>query len=61
MLICVACGNACLEDELYTSVVMQSECLTCDFNNSELAIIGTLLHSFEFLFIRLAPFDFQVL
>ena len=28
------------------------------FNNPELAIVGTLLHGFEFLFVRLAPFVF---
>lgn len=37
---------------------MNSEYLTWDFNNPELAIAGTLLHGFEFLFVRLAPFVF---
>lgn len=37
---------------------MKSEYLTWDFNNPELAIVGTLLHGFEFLFVRLAPFIF---
>ena len=37
---------------------MYSEYLTWDFNNPELAIAGTLLHGFEFLFVRLAPFVF---
>lgn len=37
---------------------MVSEYLTWDFNNPELAIAGTLLHGFEFLFVRLAPFVF---
>ena len=37
---------------------MNSEYLTWDFNNPELAIVGTLLHGFEFLFIRSAPFVF---
>ena len=37
-------------------VTMNSEYLTWDFNDPELAIVGTLLHGFEFLFIRLAPF-----
>ncbi len=37
---------------------MNSEYLTWDFNNPELAIAGTLLHCFEFLFVRLAPFVF---
>ena len=39
-------------------VTMNSEYLTWDFNNPELAIVGTLLHGFEFLFVRLAPFVF---
>lgn len=38
---------------------MYSEYLTWDFNNPEFAIAGTLLHGFEFLFIRLAPFVFM--
>ena len=37
---------------------MNSEYLTWDFNNPELAIAGTLLHGFEFLFVRVAPFLF---
>lgn len=37
---------------------MNSEYLIWDFNNPELAIAGTLLHGFEFLFVRLAPFVF---
>lgn len=37
---------------------MNSEYLTWDFNNPELAIAGTLLHGFEYLFVRLAPFIF---
>ncbi len=39
-------------------IIINSEYLTWDFNNPELAIVGTLLHGFEFLFIRLAPFLF---
>ncbi len=35
-----------------------SEYLTWDFQNPELAIAGTMLHGFEFLFVRLAPFIF---
>ena len=35
---------------------MNGEYLTWDFNDPELAIVGTLLHGFEFLFFRLAPF-----
>lgn len=37
---------------------MNGEYLTWDFNDPELAIAGTLLHGFEFLFVRLAPFVF---
>ena len=37
---------------------MNSEYLTWDFNDPELAVAGTLLHGFEFLFVRLAPFVF---
>lgn len=39
-------------------MVMGSEYLNWDFHNPELAIAGTLLHGFEFLFVRLAPFIF---
>ena len=35
---------------------MHSEYLTWDFNNPALAVAGTILHGFEFLFVRLAPF-----
>lgn len=37
---------------------MDSEYLNWDYNNPELAIAGTLLHVFEFLFVRIAPFAF---
>ena len=37
---------------------MNSEYLTWNFNNPELAIAGTLLHGFEFLFVRVSPFIF---
>ena len=39
--------------------VMNSEYLTWNYNDPELAIVGTLLHGFEFLFVRLAPFLFM--
>lgn len=39
-------------------VTMHSEYLNWDYSNQELAITGTLLHGFEFLFVRLAPFVF---
>ena len=41
-------------------IAMNSEYLSWDFNNSESAIAGTLLHGFEFLFVRYAPFVFIV-
>ena len=37
---------------------INSEYLTWNFNDPELAIVGTLLHGFEFLFVRLAPLVF---
>ncbi len=37
---------------------MGSEYLAWDFSHPELAMAGTLLHGFEFLFVRLAPFVF---
>ena len=39
---------------------MGSEYLNWDFNDPELAAAGTLLHAFEFLFVRIAPFAFIV-
>lgn len=38
--------------------IMHSTYLNWNFNNPELAIAGTLLHGFEFLFVRFAPFVF---
>ena len=43
---------------IITFAVMNSEYLTWNFNNPELAIAGTLLHGVEFVFVRLAPFVF---
>ena len=37
---------------------MNSEYLNWDHNNPELAIVGTMLHGVEFLFVRFAPFVF---
>ena len=37
---------------------MNSEYLNWDYNNPELAIVGTMLHGVEFLFVRFAPFVF---
>lgn len=41
-----------------TFAAINSEYLTWDFNNPELAVAGTFVHGFEFLFVRLAPFVF---
>ena len=41
-----------------TFAAMGSEYLAWNFNDPELAIAGTLLHGFEFLFVRVAPFLF---
>ncbi len=38
--------------------VMQGDYLGWNFNNPELAVAGTLLHGFEFVFVRIAPFVF---
>ena len=38
--------------------IMQSDYLGWNFNNPELAVAGTLLHGFEFVFVRIAPFAF---
>lgn len=37
---------------------MQSSYLGWDYNNPELAVAGTIMHGFEFIFVRLAPFAF---
>lgn len=34
---------------------MQSSYLGWDYNNPELAVVGTIVHGFEFVFVRLAP------
>lgn len=39
-------------------LLLDSTYLQWDFNNPELAIVGTLLHGFEFVFVRVAPFVF---
>lgn len=35
--------------------MMQSSYLGWNYNNPELAVTGTILHGFEFVFVRLAP------
>ena len=37
---------------------MNSSYLNWDYSDPELAVAGTVLHGFEFLFVRLAPFAF---
>ncbi len=39
-------------------VVSQSFYLRWDYNNPEFAVAGTILHGFEFVFVRLAPLAF---
>lgn len=38
--------------------VMQSSYLGWNYNDPELAVAGTILHGFEFIFVRIAPFVF---
>lgn len=38
--------------------VMQGSYLGWDYNNPELAVAGTMMHGFEFVFVRLAPIAF---
>ena len=40
--------------------VMNSSYLEWNYNDPELAVAGTILHGFEFIFIRLAPIAFLV-
>lgn len=37
---------------------MHSSYLGWDYNDPELAVAGTIMHGFEFVFVRLAPFAF---
>ena len=39
-------------------VVMKSSYLRWNYNNPEFAVAGTILHGFEFAFVRLAPLAF---
>ena len=39
-------------------VAMNSSYLNWDYNDPELAVAGTILHGFEFAFVRLAPIAF---
>ena len=40
--------------------LMQSSYLGWNYNDPELAVAGTILHGFEFVFVRLAPVVFLV-
>ena len=40
--------------------VMNSSYLDWNYNDPELAVAGTILHGFEFIFVRLAPIAFLV-
>lgn len=40
--------------------LMQSSYLGWNYNNPELAVAGTILHGFEFIYVRLAPVVFFV-
>ena len=40
--------------------VMNSSYLNWNYNVPELAVAGTILHGFEFIFVRLAPIAFLV-
>ena len=37
---------------------MRSSYLRWNYNNPEFAVVGTILHGFEFVFVRLAPLAF---
>ena len=39
-------------------VVMKSSYLRWNYNNPEFAVAGTILHGFEFVFVRLSPLVF---
>lgn len=39
---------------------MQSSYIGWNYNNPELAVAGTILHGFEFIYVRLAPVVFLV-
>lgn len=40
--------------------IMNSSYLDWNYNDPELAVAGTILHGFEFIFVRLAPIAFLV-
>ena len=45
---------------LIALAVMNSSYLDWNYNDPELAVAGTILHGFEFIFVRLAPIAFLV-
>ncbi|MBE5894120.1 MAG: helix-turn-helix transcriptional regulator [Lachnospiraceae bacterium] len=42
----------------FALISMNSSYLDWDYNNPELAVAGTIMHGFEFLFVRFAPLAF---
>ena len=42
----------------FALISMNSPYLDWDYNNPELAVAGTIMHGFEFLFVRFAPLAF---
>ena len=62
MLLCVACGNGplclCLGILAVAAVlvVVNSPYLGWDYSAPETAVMGVVIHAFEWLFVRLAPF-----
>lgn len=55
------CLNICIVGVFILLYLMQSSYLNWDYNNTESAISGTLLHGFEFVFVRVAPIVFVLL
>ena len=43
---------------LFTLASMNSSYLDWNYNDPELAVAGTIMHGFEFLFVRIAPITF---
>lgn len=55
------CLNICIVGIFVLFYLMQSSYLNWDYSNTELAISGTLLHGFEFVYVRVAPIVFVLL
>lgn len=46
---------------IFTALIaLNSSYLSWDYKNPELAVAGTIMHGFEFVFVRLAPVVFLV-